>query len=101
MLQSLLHDANWVKLNEAELPILCLGAPGLKYALLAYCTQFGLEMLILTFVAKSAIACDRQQHFVSVQLPANNRVVDSVVVAQPLPIERFIARLANNGEVIK
>jgi fructokinase len=45
MLQSLLHDANWVKLNEAELPILCFGAPGLKYALLAYCTQFGLEML--------------------------------------------------------
>ena len=99
MLQSLLPDANWVKLHEAELAILCLEVPGLKHALLAFCTQFGLEMLILTFVAKSAISCDRQQHFVSVQLPANNRVVDRVGVALPLPIVRFIAHSANNRAI--
>ena len=99
MLQSLVHDANWVKLNEAELAILCLEVPGLKHALLAFCTQFGLEMLGVTFGAKGAVACDRQQHFVTVQSPTNNRVVDRVGVAQPLPIERFIAHSANNRAI--
>ena len=99
MLQSLLPDANWVKLHEAELAILCLEAPGLKHAMLAFCAQFGLEMLVVTCGAKGAVACDRQQHFVTAQSPANNRVVDSVVVAHPLPIERFIAHSANNRAI--
>ena len=81
MLQSLLPDANWVKLNEAELAILCLEAPGLEHAMLAFCAQFDLEMLVVTCGAKGAVACDRQQHFVTVQPPASNTVVDTVGVA--------------------
>ena len=78
MLQPLLYDSNWVKLNEPELAILCLEAPGLKNAMLAFCAQFGLEMLVVTCVAKGAVACDRQQYFVTVQPPTSNTVVDSV-----------------------
>jgi fructokinase len=81
MLQPLLDDANWVKLNEAELAILCLEAPGLKHAMLTFCVQFGLEMLVVTCVAKGAVACDRQQHFVTVQPPTSNTVVDTVSAA--------------------
>ena len=69
MLQSLLPDANWVKLHEAELAILCLEVPGLKHALLAFCRQFSLEMLGVTFGAKGAVACGRQQYFVTAQSP--------------------------------
>ena len=78
MLQSLLPDANWVKLNEAELAILCLEAPGLEHAMLAFCAQFDLEMLVVTCGAKGAVACDRQQHFVTVQPTASNTVVNTV-----------------------
>ena len=65
MQQPLLYDVNWVKLNEAELAILCLEAPGLKHAMLAFCAQFGLEMLVVTCGAKGDDACNRQQHFVT------------------------------------
>jgi hypothetical protein len=56
-------------------------------------------MLGVTCGAKEAVACGRQQYFVTTQSPANNRVVDSLVVAQPLPIERFIAYSANNRAI--
>lgn len=73
----LFHDADWVKLNEAELATLCPGTVELEIAMQTFCAQFGLETLIVTRGAKGAIAYGKQ-HFVSVQPPANVVVVDTV-----------------------
>jgi fructokinase len=77
-LDKLLHDADWVKLNEAELVALCPNRDGLENTMKAFCLEYGLEMLIVTRGAKGAITCDRQQRFVSTQPPAATRVVDTV-----------------------
>jgi fructokinase len=74
----LLFDADWVKLNEAELAILCPECPGLETAMQAFCAQFELETLVVTRGEKGAVACDRRQHFVAVKPPARIAVVDTV-----------------------
>jgi len=78
----LLHDADWVKLNEAELAVLCLenglGNAELEIAMQTFCMQFDLETLVVTRGEKGAVAYDKQRHFVSVQPPASTMVVDTV-----------------------
>lgn len=78
MLLPLLHDADWVKLNEAELIALCPDEHGLEAAMQAFCAQFDLEMLVVTRGEQGAVAYDRQQHFVTVKPPASTAVVDTV-----------------------
>lgn len=74
----LLHDADWVKLNEAELAELCPGYANLETAMQSFCAQFNLETLVVTRGAKGAIAYDKQQYFVTVKPPASTTVVDTV-----------------------
>jgi len=74
----LLHDADWVKLNEAELIALCPDEHGLEAAMQAFCAQFDLEILVVTRGEQGAVAYDRQQHFVTVKPPASTAVVDTV-----------------------
>ncbi len=74
----LLHDADWVKLNEAELAALCPGYTELETAMQAFCTQFDLETLVVTRGEKGAIAYDNQQQFVSAKPPVSTMVVDTV-----------------------
>lgn len=78
LLLSLLHDADWVKLNEAELVALCPDGAKLEAMMQDFCTRFGLETLVVTRGAKGAIACDWQRHFANVQPPAAIQVVDTV-----------------------
>ena len=77
-LLSLLDDADWVKLNEDELAVLCPESPGLEAAMLEFCELFDLETLVVTRGEEGAVACDRQQHFVAVKPPASIAVVDTV-----------------------
>ena len=74
----LLQDADWVKLNEAELAELCPESPGLEAAMLEFYELFDLEALVVTRGEKGAVACDRRQHFVAVKPPASTAVVDTV-----------------------
>jgi len=74
----LLYDADWVKLNEAELIALCPDEHGLEAAMQAFCAQFDLEILVVTRGEQGAVAYDRQQHFVTVKPPASTAVVDTV-----------------------
>jgi len=74
----LLHEADWVKLNEAELTELCPGYADLETAMQSFCAQFDPETLVVTRGEKGAVACDRRQHFVSVKPPASTAVVDTV-----------------------
>jgi fructokinase len=74
----LLHDADCVKLNEAELSTLSPKSPGLEAAMLEFYELFDLETLVVTRGEKGAVACDGQQHFVSVKPPASAAVVDTV-----------------------
>ncbi len=74
----LLHDADWVKLNEAELSALCPEVSGLEAAMQAFCAQFDLETLVVTRGEQGAIAYDSQQHFVTVKPPPSTAVVDTV-----------------------
>jgi fructokinase len=77
-LRPLLHDADWVKLNEAELRALCPEVSGLEAAIQTFCAQFDLETLVVTRGEQGAIAYDRQQHFVTVKPPPSTVVVDTV-----------------------
>ncbi|MDD5413187.1 MAG: carbohydrate kinase [Methylobacter sp.] len=74
----LLHDADWVKLNQAELIALCPNEHGLEATMQAFCAQFDLETLVVTCGEQGAVAYDRQQHFISVKPPASTAVVDTV-----------------------
>lgn len=74
----LLHGADWVKLNEAELTELSSGTAELETAMRAFCEQFDLETLIVTRGGKGAIVYYKQKHFVSVEPPATISVVDTV-----------------------
>jgi len=74
----LLHDCDWVKLNEAELIALCPEEHGLEAAMQAFCAQFDLEILVVTRGEQGAVAYGRQQHFVTVKPPASTAVVDTV-----------------------
>lgn len=73
----LLHDAHWVKLNEAELTKLCPEKSDLATMMHTFCTQFAIETLVVTRGANGAIACDKQQ-LISVKPPATTTVVDTV-----------------------
>ncbi len=76
---ALLHDADWVKLNEAELAALGgFTSADLKTAMQAFCGQFGLDTLVVTCGAKGAVACDKNQHFAAVKPAAITAVVDTV-----------------------
>ena len=74
---SLLDDANWVKINEHELELLCPEASGLESAINIFSKRFDLDILIITFGEKGAIARNKQQ-FIKVQPTANTEVVDTV-----------------------
>ncbi|MDD1620602.1 MAG: PfkB family carbohydrate kinase [Methylococcaceae bacterium] len=78
LLLSLLRDADWVKLNEAELAALCPDGASLEAMMQSFCACFGLETLVVTRGEKGAIACDWQRHFVTVQPPVATHVVDTV-----------------------
>jgi len=78
VLLPLLDDADWVKLNEDELAVLCPESDGLEAAMLAFCAQFDLETLVVTRGENGAIAYHKQQLFVSVKPPENIAVVDTV-----------------------
>lgn len=74
----LLDDADWVKLNEAELNALCPESIGLEAVMLAFCELYDLDTLVVTRGENGAVACDRQQRFVAVKPPADIAVVDTV-----------------------
>ena len=74
----LLDDADWVKLNEDELAVLCPESAGLEAAMLEFCELYDLETLVVTRGEEGAVACDRHQHFMSVKPPASIAVVDTV-----------------------
>jgi fructokinase len=78
----LLHDADWVKLNEAELAELCTEGffedDGLENTMQAFCAQFDVEMLVVTRGAKGAVAYHKQRHFITIKPPANTTVIDTV-----------------------
>jgi fructokinase len=78
MLLPLLHDANWVKLNEAELSALYPGEFGLEATMQTFCMHFDLETLVVTRGEQGAVAYDRRQHFVTVKPPESTAVVDTV-----------------------
>ncbi len=73
----LLHDANWVKINEHELAILYPETSDLESAIKGFCKQFALDILIVTLGEKGAIAWNNQQ-FTTVQSKAEIQVVDTV-----------------------
>jgi fructokinase len=77
-LRPLLGDADWVKLNEDELAVLCPESAGLEAAMLEFCELFDLETLVVTRGEKGAVACDKQQRFVAVKPPVVIAVVDTV-----------------------
>ncbi len=74
---SLLDDANWVKINEHELEVLCPEASDLESAINIFSKRFDLDILIVTLGEKGAIAWNKQQ-FIKVQPTANTQVVDTV-----------------------
>ena len=73
----LLDDANWVKINEHELEVLCPEASDLESAINVFSKQFDLDILIVTLGEKGAIAWNKQQ-FIKVQPTVNTQVVDTV-----------------------
>jgi len=73
----LLDDANWVKINEYELEVLCPEASNLESAIKIFSKQFDLDILIVTLGEKGAIAWNKQQ-FIKVQPTASTQVVDTV-----------------------
>lgn len=77
-LLALLNDADWVKLNEAELATLCPESPGLEAAMLEFYELFDLETLVVTRGEKGAVAWNNGQHFIIVNPQGNTVVVDTV-----------------------
>lgn len=77
ILHELLHDADWVKLNEDELVQLVPNSNGLENAMRTFCARFELETLIVTRGAGGAVGWDGR-HFVTVAPPADATVVDTV-----------------------
>ncbi len=58
----LLYDANWIKLNEAELAELHPEHADLETTMQVFCEQFNLDTLIVTRGAKGALAWDSLHH---------------------------------------
>jgi fructokinase len=77
-LLALLHDVDWVKLNEAELTELCPGYVELEMGMQIFCKQFDLESLVVTRGKKGAVAYDKKKNFVSVEPPTSTTIVDTV-----------------------
>ena len=73
----LLDDANWVKINEHELEVLCPETSDLESAINIFSKRFDLDILIVTLGEKGAIAWNKQQ-FIKVQPIASTQVVDTV-----------------------
>lgn len=73
----LIKDANWVKLNEAELAELCSVQGNLESLMQRFCSQFDIEILIVTLGAKGAVAWDNQ-NLISVKPAHITTVVDTV-----------------------
>lgn len=78
LLIPLLHDADWVKLNQAELLALVPDAGDLETSMLSFCQQFALETLVVTLGEQGAIACDREGRLYKVAPAASIAVVDTV-----------------------
>ncbi|MGZ5532766.1 MAG: carbohydrate kinase family protein [Methylomonas sp.] len=78
LLLSLLHDADWVKLNEAELAALNPDGTDLESTMQSVCEEFDLETLVVTRGGQGAMACDRQRHLFAVRPQADVEVVDTV-----------------------
>lgn len=74
----LLDDADWVKLNEDELAVLCPESDGLEAAMLGFCELFDLDTLIVTRGEESAVACDSSRNFVALTSPESSAVIDTV-----------------------
>ncbi len=74
----LLLEADWLKLNEAELVGLYPEEPELESAMQVCCEQFNLDRLVITRGAKGAIAGGKNQDFVVVKPPATTTIVDTV-----------------------
>lgn len=74
----LLHDADWVKLNEAELTELCPNQAGLENAIQEFCAQFDLEALVVTRGAQGALACDKLFRITNAPPSPKTEVVDTV-----------------------
>jgi fructokinase len=77
-LPPLLSGAHWIKLNEAELGILCPGRPNLKTAIQDFFDRFDPEILIVTRGGQGAVASDRQHRLTSVRPAGGIAVVDTV-----------------------
>lgn len=73
----LIKDAHWVKLNEAELAELCSVQGNLESLMQRFCSQFDIEILIVTLDAKGAVAWDNQ-NLISVKPAHITTVVDTV-----------------------
>lgn len=78
VLLPLLHEADWVKLNQHELFALCPEQVGLETTMQTFCTQFDLETLVVTLGENGAIACNRQREFFTVKPVKTIQVVDTV-----------------------
>ena len=76
-LQRMLCQADWVKLNEAELAELSSQYTDLECAVRAFYEQFDLEVLIVTCGSKGAVGWDGRQ-YVSIAPLKNITVVDTV-----------------------
>lgn len=74
----LLRDADWIKLNEAELTQLCPGKPNLESAMQSVSEQFNLEALFVTLGDQGAVAYTRDGDLITVKPSTQVQVVDTV-----------------------
>lgn len=77
-LTSLLRDADWIKLNEAELNQLCSDKPNLEATMQSVCQQFDLEALFVTRGEQGAVAYTRDGGLIAVKPSTQVQVVDTV-----------------------
>ncbi|WP_020562132.1 carbohydrate kinase family protein [Methylosarcina fibrata] len=77
-LLTLLNGAHWIKLNEAELDMLCPGHRDLETAMRDFFARFDPEILIVTRGGQGAVACDRLHRLTSVRPAGGITVVDTV-----------------------
>lgn len=74
----LLHDADWLKLNQDELFQLCPGGADLQTAMRLLYDCFNLEILLVTCGENGAVAYDGNHQFESVKPSASLAVMDTV-----------------------
>ena len=74
----LLHDADWVKLNEDELAELSGETSGLESAMRLFSETYDLDTLVVTRGVKGAVAWSKQQQWLASQPPEKTTVVDTV-----------------------